>query len=995
MPITFNGVAPTQATVAKWDMYEAIIDLSATYTNPYDYTDIAVQAIFTSPSGVQRTVDAFWMQDYTIDLSTGALTPTGTAAFRVRFTPDEQGQWSYVLSGSLQGGTPATSAAYSFTCSGISATGKGYIRKTNTSYLQWDSGAQYIPVGENIAYPNADVIRDYNNYLDKLEPTGVNFIRIWMATWGVALEWTNVGGLTGFDKLKQYKQTAAKQIDYLLNRGQTNGYAIMLCINYHNQFVAGDEWQNNPYNTVQGGPCSEPLAFYSNSTAKDIFKNRLRYLVARWGYAGSLQSWELFNEVDNTPYYKSRPDDEIKFDNSAVIDQWHDEMASYLKSIDPHHLVTSSFGNEIYGDGTWRSTSIDFTQVHKYKQDPRMPRLLANLNQQRLSTYSKPVLDGEFGMIVYADQAKLVDPNGISMHNVMWATLLSGAMGAAQPWWEHWVDDQNLYPHFSRLSAFKDIVPFVSGNYQKAFPTYLNTNPIDLTVIPEGNWPDANGDPKPVFDFTLDNEGELTPGLSQLSQFVWGSTNNTGLRRPPSFHVNYLQNGSFVLVTANDISESGGRVTIYVDGVLVLDQAAQTNTTYTVPVSAGVHTIKVDNLGTDWILVSQFRFINAAGPLNLYFLKSADSNEAAGYVLYRLYSHQYFSNGNTTPPPTVPAGAIVNIPGMSNGTYTINFYSCAPAATTAPAQPVATRVATAVNNVLTFGLPELPWDIAFTATLSNSTPNALSAPVSVSPTLGWAATTAPVFTVNNAGITPGTSSLGMFIYGSLANTQYRNPPTFIANYAQTGYFEVRTAATISSGSPRVTVYVDGVKLLDQAAIVNTSYVVVIPPGLHSITVDNLGGDWVQVDHYSFVPSLASGIPAPGQTASARLVEPGYPWGSMPPVNSFTLGADGTLTPDAANLAMYVYGEPAHPEYYNPATINVNFPQNGYCKLTTGASVSQNARISVYVDGVLVIDQTAIANLSYVAVIPAGTHNITIDNLGGDWFLLDALVFDVL
>jgi hypothetical protein len=996
MPITFYGVNPTQATVAKWDLYEVIIDLSATYTNQYDYTDIAVQAILTSPSRVQRTVDAFWMQDYNLNTTTGDMTPSGSA-FRFRFTPDEEGEWSYVLSGSLQGGAATTSPAYSFTCSGVSATGKGYIRKTDTNYLKWDSGAQYIPVGENIAFPDGDVIVSYNSQLDKLEPRGANFVRIWMATWGVALEWTNVGGITGFNKLKQYKQTAAKQIDYLLSRGQTNGYAIMLCINYHNQFVAGDEWQNNPYNTAQGGPSSDPLDFFSNSTAKAIFKNRLRYLVARWGHAGSLQSWELFNEVDNTPYYKSKPDAEIKFDNSAVIDQWHNEMAGYLKSIDPNHLVTTSFGDEKYGDGTWHSTSIDFTQVHKYKDDPRMPRLLANLNQQRLSTYSKPVLDGEFGMTVTATDEKSVDPNGISMHNVMWATLLSGSMGSAIPWWEHWVDDQNLYPHFSRLAAFKDIVPFVSGNYQKAFPTYYNTNPADLTIIPEGVWPADPGNPNnppPVLDFTLDNEGELTPGLSELPQFVWGVTNNSTLRRPPTFHVNYLQDGTFSMVTADFISDQGGNVNIYVDDVLMLDQVGQKNFTYTVPVSAGQHTIKVDNLGTDWIQVSKFKFINAVGPYNLYTLKSADSSQAAGYIQYRLYSHQYFAGNNTTPPPPVPAGAIVNIPGMNNGTYAVNFYSCAPADMTAPAQPVDTRIATATNGVLSFDLPEISWDIAFTVSLSAS--DTLSSPVSVTPTLGWAATTASVFTVDNSGITPGASSLGMFVYGSQANTQYRNPSTFVVNYAQTGYFEVRTAATISAGFPRLTIYVDGVKMLDQDAVINTSYVVVITPGSHRITVDNLGGDWTQVEHYSFVPSLASGLPAPGQTAGARTVVPGYPWGSKASVNAFTLGEDGTLTPDASNLAMYVYGQPAHPEFYNPATINVNLTQDGYFKLRTGASVSQNgARVSVYVDSVLVTDQVAIANLSYVVVLKAGTHNITIDNLGGDWFLSDALVFDVL
>jgi hypothetical protein len=830
MPVTFNGVTPDHSLIAQWDLYEASIDLSATYTNPYDFSDIAVQAILTSPTGVQRTVDAFWMQDYFIDPDSRNLSETGTPSFRLRFTPNEQGQWSFILSVSLQGGTPVTSPAYSFTCNGVSTVNKGYIRKTTTNYLQWDNGAQYIPVGENIAYPNSNVIYDYDRQLDKLHPVGANFIRVWMATWGVALEWTNVGSLTGFGGLKQYKQSAAKQLDYLLGRGQTDGYAIMLCINYHNQFVVGDEWENNPYNTL----VSEPVAFFTDATAKAIFKNRLRYLVARWGYAGNLQSWELFNEMDNTPYYAT---------GKAAVDQWHDEMAGYLKSIDPGHLVTSSCGDEVNGAGTWNSANIDFTQVHKYRNDIRLPRLLASLNQQRLNTYSKPVLDGEFGMIVYATQEKFVDPQGIGMHNVMWATLLSGSLGAAIPWWEHWVDEQNLYPHFARLSAFKDVVPFVDGNYQKAFPTYSNTTPVDLTIIPEGNWPDDNGYPPAVTDFTLDNEGELTPDVSLLSQFVWGSQANTGLRRPPSFHVNYIQNGSFEVVTANYISESGGRVSIYVDGVLVLDQPGLINTTYSINVSAGAHVIKVDNLGLDWILVAQYRFLNAVGPLNLYALKSADNSSAAGYIQNRLYNHQA-----TTTPPSVPAGAVVTIPGMNSGTYTVNFYSCAPAATTTPAQPISTLT---VTGPLTFTLPAIDWDIAFTATLSN----VLSANITVLPELGWAAVTASSFTVDNDGITPGPSHLSNIVYGSLANTQYRNPPTFNVNYAQIGYFEIYTAGSISSGFPQVTIYVDGVKVLDQPATINTSYIVSISAGQHAILVDNSGGDWFQVDHYSFVPSL--------------------------------------------------------------------------------------------------------------------------------------------
>jgi hypothetical protein len=984
--IVFNSVTPNQTTVAKWDKYEAVINLTASYTNQYDYNDIAIQATFTSPSGVQRTVDAFWMHDHSIDPTTRNLSPTADSGFRVRFTPDEPGQWSYVLSGRLQGGSPVTGPnTYTFTCSGTSATGKGYIRKTNSHYLKWDNGSQYIPLGENIPYPYSNIILDYEYYLNKTEPVGMNFIRAWMATWGFALEWTNTPQVSGFSGLKRYKQSAAKALDYLLDRGHTNGYAVMLCINYHNQILLdpnrGPEWQDNPYNTAKGGPCATPPDFFTNATAKAIMKNRLRYLVARWGYSGSLQSWELFNEVDNWENYST---------NITQIDQWQDEMAGYLKSIDPNHLVTTSFGDEKNGNGTWNSAHIDFTQIHKYTLDERLPRLLSNLHDQRVNTYEKPTLTGEFGLSVYEEDPSY-DPYGISLHNIMWATLFSGSMGSGVPWlWNRWVDEKNLYAHFATLAAYKDLVPFEAGNFRKVTATYSNAGPAEATITPKAQW----GSPT-AGDFSLDNEGELSPGADSLGIVLFGS-DHAGLRKPPTFHVNYLQNGTFVLVT--DTVNLGSRVTIYVDGVQQLDQPAQVRTTYTVNVPAGSHNIKIDNLGNQWAMLAKLQFLNAVGPFNMYTLKSADNSQAAGYILQRLYNFRYCLDNSNIAPPVVPAGALISIPGMNNGTYTVNFYSCAPTAAVAPAQPAGSTTATASNGTLSFSLPEVAWDIAFTATPGNTPPGPITSGVTVTPGAGWGAATLANFTINSAGvITPGTSNLGIFIYGSEANTQYRNPPTFTVNYAQAGYFEVRTAATISPGWPRVTIYVDGVKMLDQPAFINTSYVVTILPGPHNIKVDNLGGDWTQVDHYSFVPSLASPPPAPPVTANARTVTPGYPWGSPAPANAFALSDNGTLTPGASNLGMYVYGSLAHPDKRNPATINVTFPQAGYLRVNTGATVSQDghSRVSIYVDGMLVADQVAFPNLPYVITVTAGTHNIKIDNLGGDWFLADTFVFDVL
>jgi len=854
--IVFNNISPIQSTVAKWDKFEATVTLTANYTNPYNYSDIDIQAVFTSPTGVHHTVDAFWMQDYSIDAG-GNLASAGPAGFRIRFTPDETGQWSYVLNGYLNWTAAGSSSTNVFTCSGTSVNSKGYIRKANSRYLKWDNGDQYIPVGENLAFPNTSDIPFYNSYLGKLTPTGVNFIRIWMATWSLALEWTNTTNAMGFNGLEQYKQTAAKELDSLVNRGLTDGYALMLCINYHNQLRPdgqGPEWGANPYNSALGGPCTSPYDFFTNETAKNIFKNRLRYMMARWGYAGTLESWELFNEVDNMTDYST---------NAALranIDQWHNEMAAYIHSIDPNHLVTTSFGADTAGKGTWASPNIDFTQTHKYIPDTRLPRILANLDRQRVDSFSKPAFNGEFGLDVYGGTEPNSDPTGITLHNCLWSALLSGGMGSAAPWWwDSWIDPNNLYPHFSAPAAFKDVVPFVAGNVQPVKAAYLNTAPADLAVVPQQSWPDSTT-PAPVFDFTVDNEGELTPDISNLNFFVWGmgNTGNAKFRRPPTFHVTYLRDGSFVINLADVTMGSNSHISIYIDGALVLDQAAQTNGTYTVPVTAGAHAIKVDNLGDDWAMVAQYQFLNAVGPLHMYTLQGTGGTQTAGYVLDRLYNYKYVNNNSGNPPPVVPAGAIINMPNMQNGAYTLSFYTTAAAATKPSTQPIETRAATAVNGTLTFSLPAITWDAAFTATRGSS-PAPINTTVTAAPGVGWGTPPAANFVVSNDGVTPGAGSLSMFVYGSLTNLQYRNPPTFVANYTQAGLFQVTTAASISQGFPHVTVYLDGVNVFDQAASVSTTYTVSIPAGLHSIMVDNLGGDWVQVDHYTFAPNISSRV----------------------------------------------------------------------------------------------------------------------------------------
>jgi mannan endo-1,4-beta-mannosidase len=101
----------------------------------------------------------------------------------------------------------------------------------------------------------------------------------------------------------------------------------------------------------------------------------------------TILGWDLMNEPVAQP--------------KAVRDDWLTEMATYVKSVDPNHLVSSGMANVAGGLADITIPSIDFVSWHGY------PRFY-NLSVQQLglliktfcalgAKYNKPVLLEEFG----------------------------------------------------------------------------------------------------------------------------------------------------------------------------------------------------------------------------------------------------------------------------------------------------------------------------------------------------------------------------------------------------------------------------------------------------------------------------------------------------------------------------------------------------------------------------------------------------------------------
>lgn len=689
-PVIDSAVA-LSGQVAQYGKFECLVYLKAAVLNPYDYDEISVRGRFTGPDGQEVVADGFFMQDYTLNSNTGNLTLSGPGGFRIRFCPAQPGAWQWSAEVTTASGN-AASPAQNFICT--PSANKGFVRHPAGNYFRFDNGDQYIPVGQNVCWQNGNIYLDYNNWLGDMAANGANFYRLWMAHWGLGIEWKN--NTSGFSGLKKYKQSAAWFIDWMLDYSAGHNLYMMLCINHHGQYssVVNPNWSENPYNAALGGPLAQPQQFFSNAAAKALHKNRLRYIVARWGYSTQVQCWELFNEVDLTENFDG---------NAANVVSWHQEMSDYLKTIDPYrHLVSTSGSKPGAFDDIWELPSIDFTQEHVYRNVANIEVPVAETARELLNDFDKPALIGEFGLSGSGAQTATDDPAGIHLHNSMWAGLFSGSAGTAMTWWwDNYTEPQNLYHHFAGPAAVSAQIPFAAGQYRPAAAQVTGGPPSDASFSPAAGWGAST-----AAQFTVDASGNLTPGVTNLSLFLYGATWNTQYRNPPQFTVTFPVASKFRVRTGANTGLDP-KIVISLDGVVKINQNALVNTTYIIDVPAGQHTIKVDNQGTDWIEIAEYVFEKIGNSVQAFVLRSASGERAAGWVHHKAYNWQRLKTGGAPPPAY---GVTVTLPDMMAGQYVIKWWDC-----TAGNLLDATGAAPDILGNLTLTCPSILWDVAFTA----------------------------------------------------------------------------------------------------------------------------------------------------------------------------------------------------------------------------------------------------------------------------------------
>lgn len=651
--------------ISRFEPFMIDIEMTGEFRNPYDYREIDLSIRVTDPEGKNVTIPAFYTGQRNI--------------WAVRYTPVKAGSFNYQIE-MKSGSTEYKSKPGQFNV--IDRGGDGFLRigPNNPYYPVFDSGKPFFGIGHNIGWVTNNDISAYEKYFTLFRANGCNLTRVWLnVPWTLRLEWETLGS---------YNSEDSEKLDALIRLAEKNGVYIILVLDVYGALMdepgGWDEqsWTRNPYNKRNGGPCEKPWDFFSNEEAKAYYKNRLRYIIARWGYSPNIMAFELWNELD-------------------APREWVKEMASYIRYTNPHgQMITTSmgypWGNNFNEPAIWELSEISFIERHIYSNitGNAIDNMLS-VDIQLSSIYKKPVLVGEFGMNSDKNDAS-IDPSGmgIELHNSLWAAAMSRSFaGAMNWWWQEYVKGKNLYSHYRALSNFvKDVkwnskeVSILKTSEITSGSAGAQSQPSDVIIKTEDFWGLS-----PYTEFFIDRSGNISGGT--VNSYLHGKLKND-MRREPILHVNYPCDGKLIL----DIGmvSQGANLVITMDDKTVLTKELPAgpgegpwkrslyrkdyniyqcvyDMKLSIDVPAGKHVIKLSNTGTDWIkiksvILSNFRsseFANA----RIVGLKVGD--EMLLWVHNNGYNFRDINNG-IQPEPIKEAS--FKVVGVDDGSYTIEWW---------------------------------------------------------------------------------------------------------------------------------------------------------------------------------------------------------------------------------------------------------------------------------------------------------------------------------
>lgn len=417
------------ATTTQYEKTEYDITISGgEWNNPYLQEEASVDMVFIAPDGSTGVLPCFYSGKDSV--------------WTARFAPCQKGQYqirfSYQQGGERICESPAQMLEVKNSCN------KGFLHPRDNWTLQFDNGEPFRGIGENLCWESRTTddnphlselhqradLYNYDVMLPKLKQNGGNFTRMWMCSWNFPIDRKadfNNGRYTPSDEY--FNPSAVARVDHVVELAEKEGIRIMLCMGQGD--VVADE------------------AFFTTKEAKDRYRNRLRYIVARWGYSTSVAMWEFFNEIDNIQFQ----DADNPIPAKAIVD-WHAEMSAYLRSIDPYgHIITTSISHRDL-EGLNSIKDIDINQKHIYKGTASIPSTILDYEAR----FGKPYVIGEAGFEWdwYKDFEKIADGMEMDFTRAMYYGLFNPTPIAPMSWWWEWFERRGTDKKIAEVRKLSD-----------------------------------------------------------------------------------------------------------------------------------------------------------------------------------------------------------------------------------------------------------------------------------------------------------------------------------------------------------------------------------------------------------------------------------------------------------------------------------------------------------------------------------------------------------
>lgn len=437
------SVKPSAAECPAYGRLDVEVVLKGEYENPYRQEEARLDMLVVSPDGSVLCLPAFHLSE----------NADGTSVWNARFTPQMQGTYTYMFKYAQPG---KESVSKSFTLESRQAEGHGILHTNDNWTLRYDDGTPYRGVGENICWESRQnddskffkalhEQHDRFNYpvmLPKFAENGGNFIRVWMCSWNFPIDKKDNFNNPRYQATDlPLNESAAKRLDETVQLCENLGIGIMLCIG------AGEARTN--------------AEFFVNDKARAEHRNRLRYIVARWGYSPAIAMWEFFNEIDNIQFR----DRKNPIPAADIVD-WHAHMAKYLKSVDPYgHIVTTSISHRDL-QGLNSVADMDINQKHIYNNTTVIPETIDRYEAE----FGKPYIIGEFGY--EWDWSKNFDDfaDGMDMdfRRGLWYGLFCPTPVTPMSWWWEYFDNRDMVKYFKAPALVnREMLQAGNGSFQK------------------------------------------------------------------------------------------------------------------------------------------------------------------------------------------------------------------------------------------------------------------------------------------------------------------------------------------------------------------------------------------------------------------------------------------------------------------------------------------------------------------------------------------------